>query len=102
VEARSIDLAGTDDLHRHAPGGPQHRPEEELALLAQELLRVVQQTEGYDATPVQLAVVEQHGRRHERPREAAPSRLVGPGHEPDAEAPVEGDQATAASHSGRA
>ena len=84
---RSMSQAGMiahRDLRRHV----EHGPEEHLAHLGLDLLRVVQQGERPRSMAVQRCVVEQDAGDDERARQRSPARLVGTGDEAHAEPAV--------------
>ncbi len=96
MQPEAVDLARRDDLDRDVPRRAQHREEERLSLLGLQLLRVVQPRERGEPATAQVLVVEQDGRRDERPGEAAATCLVRPGDETRVETPIERDEPAAA------
>ncbi len=93
VQPDAIDLAGRDHDHADALGTGHDDVEQPLAHRVRALLGVVELAERRAGVAAQPRVVEQDRRDHERPRERAPSRLVGTGDEGALERPVEAQQA---------
>ncbi len=92
MQAGAVDLAVRDHTDGYYLRAGDHRPEELLAPLGCELLRVVQECERTDSMVAQLRVVEQDARDDERAGERAPAGLVSAGDETSAEPPVEAQQ----------
>ena len=91
----AVDDGRRDDPDCNPLRAPGDGPEERFALIVRQLLRVVQQRERPDAVIAQAHVVEENGRRHERPGEASTPRLVRSCDEAHAEPAVEGEQLAA-------
>ena len=76
VEAVAIDSRGGDHPDGELPRSGDHRAVETLTLLGLYLLGVVQGRERANAVPMEVLVVEQHARDHERPGERAAAGLI--------------------------
>ena len=96
VQAAGVDPADAARDHRDAGRGAQHAREQLLARLLGVLLGVVERCERTQIRGGERLVVEQHAGRHQRPRQRTATGLIRAGHQPHAEAPVEGEQPPAA------
>ena len=67
MQPAAVDLAGRNESDRDPVGAGDDCPEELLAPLGRELLRVVQERQGADAMVAKRPVVEQDARDDERP-----------------------------------
>ena len=76
VESVPVDVARRDHAHRHLRRRVEHGPEQHLAHLGIDLLRVVQQGERPGAVAVQRLVVEEDAGDDERACERSSARLV--------------------------
>jgi hypothetical protein len=95
VKPVTVDRCRGDHPHRDALGAPRNRPEEHLAALMRDLLRVVQEGERPDGMVAQPRVVEENAGDDQRTREASASGLVCSGDVSDSELPVEGEELAA-------
>ena len=89
MQSDAVDLAVRDDADDDLLGAADHCVEERFPPLRRALLRIVEVSERTYLVVSETAVVEEHAGDDERPREAAATRLVGPGHEARAELAVE-------------
>ena len=89
METVPVDHRRREDPNRDPRRAAENHPVELLAPRRVDLLRVVQERERPDLVVAKALEVEQHAGDDERPCERPAPRLVGPGDEADAEAPIE-------------
>jgi len=95
VETGPVDLTRRHDSHADRRGAGGDGLEEHLALVRQDLLRVVQRRERSNARAAQELVVEQHTGDHQRPCERSAASFICPGHEADTETSIEREKTLA-------